>query len=63
MEQGQYRSFRAVHPFDERFGVETSGLIYELQQWLLCRSTFGVSRDHARDAGAAAFGLSAFRLR
>jgi SAM-dependent methyltransferase len=31
MEQGQYRSFRAVHPFDERFGVETSGLIYELR--------------------------------
>ena len=30
MEQGQYRSFRAVHPFDEHFGVETSGLIYEL---------------------------------
>ena len=30
MEQGQYRSYRAVHPFDERFGVETSGLIYEL---------------------------------
>ncbi len=30
MEQGQYRSFRAVHPFDERFGVETSGLLYEL---------------------------------
>jgi SAM-dependent methyltransferase len=30
MEQGEYRSFRAVHPFDERFGVETSGLIYEL---------------------------------
>ncbi len=30
MEQGQYRSFRAEHPFDERFGVETSGLIYEL---------------------------------
>jgi SAM-dependent methyltransferase len=30
MEQGLYRSFRAVHPFDERFGVETSGLIYEL---------------------------------
>jgi SAM-dependent methyltransferase len=30
MEQGRYRSFRAVHPFDERFGVETSGLIYEL---------------------------------
>src|ERR1700733_8238629 len=30
MEEGQYRSFRAVHPFDERFGVETSGLIYEL---------------------------------
>ena len=22
MEQGQYRSFRAVHPFDERFGLE-----------------------------------------
>jgi SAM-dependent methyltransferase len=31
MEQGQYRSYRAVHPFDERFGVETSGLIYELR--------------------------------
>jgi SAM-dependent methyltransferase len=30
IEQGEYRSFRAVHPFDERFGVETSGLIYEL---------------------------------
>ena len=30
MEQGEYRSYRAVHPFDERFGVETSGLIYEL---------------------------------
>lgn len=30
VEQGQYRSYRAVHPFDERFGVETSGLIYEL---------------------------------
>ena len=30
MEEGQYRNFRAVHPFDERFGVETSGLIYEL---------------------------------
>ena len=30
MEEGQYRTFRAVHPFDERFGVETSGLIYEL---------------------------------
>ncbi len=30
MEEGKYRSFRAVHPFDEQFGVETSGLIYEL---------------------------------
>ena len=30
MEHGQYRSYRAVHPFDERFGVDTSGLIYEL---------------------------------
>jgi SAM-dependent methyltransferase len=30
VEQGQYRSYRAVHPFDERFGVETSGLIYDL---------------------------------
>jgi SAM-dependent methyltransferase len=30
MEQGRYRSYRAVHPFDERFGVETSGLIYQL---------------------------------
>ena len=27
---GPVRSFRAVHPFDERFGVETSGLLYEL---------------------------------
>ena len=31
MEQGQYRSYRAVHPFDERFGVDTSGLIYDLR--------------------------------
>jgi SAM-dependent methyltransferase len=30
VEQGQYRSYRAVHPFDKRFGVETSGLIYDL---------------------------------
>ena len=30
MEQSEYRTYRAVHPFDERFGVETSGLIYEL---------------------------------
>jgi SAM-dependent methyltransferase len=30
VEHGQYRSYRAVHPFDERFGVDTSGLIYEL---------------------------------
>jgi SAM-dependent methyltransferase len=30
MIEGQYRSYRAVHPFDERFGVETSGLIYDL---------------------------------
>jgi SAM-dependent methyltransferase len=30
MEQGEYRSYRAVHPFDERFGVDTSGLVYEL---------------------------------
>jgi SAM-dependent methyltransferase len=30
MEQGVYRSYRAVHPFDERFGVDTSGLVYEL---------------------------------
>ena len=30
VEHGQYRSYRAAHPFDERFGVETSGLIYEL---------------------------------
>ena len=28
LEHGKYRSYRAVHPFDERFGVETSGLIY-----------------------------------
>src|ERR1700691_1972444 len=30
MEQGEYGSYRAVHPFDERFGVDTSGLLYEL---------------------------------
>lgn len=30
MEHGQYRSYRAIHPFDERFGVDTSGLIYDL---------------------------------
>src|ERR1700744_2203401 len=30
MEQGEYRSYRAVHPFDAQFGVDTSGLIYEL---------------------------------
>jgi SAM-dependent methyltransferase len=30
IEQSEYRSYRAVHPFDERFGVDTSGLIYEL---------------------------------
>ena len=30
MEQGKYRSYRAVHPFDAQFGVDTSGLIYEL---------------------------------
>ncbi len=30
MEQGEYRSYRAVHPFDEQFGVDTSGLAYEL---------------------------------
>jgi SAM-dependent methyltransferase len=31
MEQGQYRSYRAVHPFDEQFGVDTSGLLYDLR--------------------------------
>ena len=30
VEQGPYRNYRAVHPFDERFGVDTSGLIYQL---------------------------------
>jgi SAM-dependent methyltransferase len=30
MEQGKYRTYRAVHPFDAQFGVDTSGLIYEL---------------------------------
>ena len=30
MEMGQYRSYRAVHPFDELLGVDTSGLIYDL---------------------------------
>jgi SAM-dependent methyltransferase len=47
MEQGQYRSFRAVHPFDERFGVETSGLMYELpsghQHDLYNNGYFGVA--------------------
>jgi SAM-dependent methyltransferase len=47
MEQGQYRSFRAVHPFDERFGVETSGLIYDLpsghQHDLYNNGYFGVA--------------------
>jgi SAM-dependent methyltransferase len=31
MEQGQYRSYRAVHPFDEEHGVDTSGLFYDLR--------------------------------
>jgi SAM-dependent methyltransferase len=30
MEQGVLRTFRAVHPFDERYGTDTSGLLYEL---------------------------------
>jgi SAM-dependent methyltransferase len=30
MEQSKYRSYQALHPFDEQFGVETGGLIYEL---------------------------------
>lgn len=30
MEQGVLRTFRAVNPFDERYGTETSGLIYDL---------------------------------
>lgn len=30
LEQSKYRSYQGSHPFDERFGVETSGLIYEL---------------------------------
>lgn len=30
IEQGEYRTYRAVHPFDERFGVDTSGLLYDL---------------------------------
>jgi SAM-dependent methyltransferase len=28
--QGHYRSYLARHPFDERFGVDTSGLIYDI---------------------------------
>jgi hypothetical protein len=31
MEQGQYRSYRSVHPFDLQFGVDTSGLLYDLR--------------------------------
>jgi SAM-dependent methyltransferase len=30
MEEGVLRTFRAVHPFDEKFGTDTSGLIYDL---------------------------------
>jgi SAM-dependent methyltransferase len=30
MEQSKYRSYQARHPFDEKFDVETSGLMYEL---------------------------------
>jgi SAM-dependent methyltransferase len=30
MEQSKYRSYQAVHPFDEQYGVETGGLLYEL---------------------------------
>ncbi len=30
LEYSEYRGYRAVHPFDERFGVETSGLVYDL---------------------------------
>ena len=30
IEQSKYRSYQAFHPFDERFGVETGGLIYDL---------------------------------
>jgi SAM-dependent methyltransferase len=30
VEQSKYRSYQAPHPFDERFGVETGGLLYEL---------------------------------
>jgi SAM-dependent methyltransferase len=30
MAWGEYRSYLAVHPFDRRFGVDTSGLFYDL---------------------------------
>jgi SAM-dependent methyltransferase len=30
LSQSKYRSYRSVHPFDERYGVETSGLVYDL---------------------------------
>jgi SAM-dependent methyltransferase len=30
MEQSKYRSYQALHPFDQQFGVETGGLIYEI---------------------------------
>jgi SAM-dependent methyltransferase len=30
MEQSKYRSYQAVHPFDQQYGVETGGLLYEL---------------------------------
>jgi SAM-dependent methyltransferase len=28
--ESEYRSYRSVHPFDERYGVDTSGLVYDL---------------------------------
>jgi SAM-dependent methyltransferase len=30
MEQSKYRAYQAVHPFDQQFGVETGGLLYEV---------------------------------
>ena len=30
IDYSEYRGYRAVHPFDECFGVETSGLVYDL---------------------------------
>jgi SAM-dependent methyltransferase len=29
--ESEYRAYRTVHPFDEQYGVDTSGLLYDLE--------------------------------